>query len=65
MNKPAGLVVHPGAGTPEGTLVNGLVARYPGIVEVGAPERPESSIASTKTRAGCWPSLARTGRWTR
>lgn len=40
VDKPAGLVVHPGAGTPGGTLVNGLVARYPEIREVGDPERP-------------------------
>ena len=26
VNKPAGLVVHPGAGNPDGTLVNGLLA---------------------------------------
>ena len=30
VDKPAGLVVHPGAGNPAGTLVNGLLARYPG-----------------------------------
>lgn len=29
LNKPAGLVVHPAAGTPSGTLVNALLARYP------------------------------------
>jgi len=29
LNKPAGLVVHPAYGHLEGTLVNGLVARYP------------------------------------
>ncbi len=29
VDKPAGLVVHPAAGHPGGTLVNGLVARYP------------------------------------
>ncbi len=38
--KPAGLVVHPGAGHPEGTLVNGLLARYPEIAGVGDPARP-------------------------
>lgn len=38
--KPAGLVVHPGAGHPEGTLVNGLLACYPEIAEVGDPARP-------------------------
>ncbi len=40
IDKPAGLVVHPGAGNPDGTLVNGLLARYPGIATVGSPERP-------------------------
>ena len=40
VNKPAGLVVHPGAGQPEGTLVNGLVARYSEIAEVGELHRP-------------------------
>jgi len=29
INKPAGLVVHPGAGNPDGTLVNALLHRYP------------------------------------
>jgi 23S rRNA pseudouridine1911/1915/1917 synthase len=38
--KPADLVVHPGAGHPDGTLVNGLLARYPEIARVGDPMRP-------------------------
>jgi 23S rRNA pseudouridine1911/1915/1917 synthase len=38
--KPAGLVVHPGAGHAGGTLVNGLLARYPEIATVGDPARP-------------------------
>ena len=40
VDKPAGLVVHPGAGQESGTLVNGLLARYPEIRTVGAPDRP-------------------------
>jgi 23S rRNA pseudouridine1911/1915/1917 synthase len=40
VDKPAGLVVHPGAGQPSGTLVNGLVARYPEMLAVGEPDRP-------------------------
>jgi 23S rRNA pseudouridine1911/1915/1917 synthase len=40
VDKPAGLVVHPGAGHTTGTLVHGLLARYPEIAGVGAPERP-------------------------
>ncbi|MEM8683790.1 MAG: 23S rRNA pseudouridine(1911/1915/1917) synthase RluD [Pseudomonadota bacterium] len=31
VNKPAGLVVHPGAGNPGGTLMNGLMAHHPGL----------------------------------
>ena len=31
VDKPAGVVVHPGAGNPAGTLVNGLVAYRPGL----------------------------------
>lgn len=38
--KPAGLVVHPGAGHADGTLVNGLVALDPAIAAVGDPSRP-------------------------
>ena len=40
VNKTAGLVVHPGAGNAEGTLVNGLLALYPEIAEVGEAHRP-------------------------
>jgi 23S rRNA pseudouridine1911/1915/1917 synthase len=41
VDKPAGLVVHPGAGQRTGTLVQGLLARYPELREVGVdPERP-------------------------
>ena len=40
VDKPAGLVVHPGAGNPDGTLVNGLLARFPDIAAVGQPGRP-------------------------
>lgn len=38
--KPAGLVVHPGAGHAHGTLVNGLLARFPELASVGDPARP-------------------------
>jgi 23S rRNA pseudouridine1911/1915/1917 synthase len=41
IDKPPGLVVHPGAGNETGTLVNGLLARYPDIAGVGPdPQRP-------------------------
>ena len=35
VDKPAGMVVHPGAGTERGTLVQGLLARYPELAAVG------------------------------
>jgi 23S rRNA pseudouridine1911/1915/1917 synthase len=38
--KPAGLVVHPGPGHAGGTLVNGLLARFPEVAAVGDPLRP-------------------------
>lgn len=34
IDKQAGLVVHPGAGTPDGTMLNGLLYRYPELVDV-------------------------------
>jgi 23S rRNA pseudouridine1911/1915/1917 synthase len=41
VDKSAGLVVHPGAGNAAGTMVNGLLARYPDIAGVGPdPDRP-------------------------
>jgi 23S rRNA pseudouridine1911/1915/1917 synthase len=40
VSKPAGLVVHPGAGHPDHTLVNGLLASHPEVAGVGDPARP-------------------------
>ncbi len=45
VDKPAGLVVHPGAGHGRGTLVGGLLARFPDLGDlvadgVCAPDRP-------------------------
>ena len=40
VDKPAGLVVHPGAGRTEGTLCGGLLARYPEMAAVGERARP-------------------------
>ena len=34
IDKPAGLVVHPGAGNPDGTLVNALLHRHPDLAAV-------------------------------
>jgi 23S rRNA pseudouridine1911/1915/1917 synthase len=36
VDKPAGLVVHPGAGHHEGTLVGGLLSRFPDLAELVA-----------------------------
>ena len=40
VDKPPGLVVHPGAGNPDRTLVNGLLHRFPELAGVGDPARP-------------------------
>lgn len=39
VDKPCGVVVHPGSGRDGGTLVNGLIDRYPDIVGVGQTGR--------------------------
>ena len=40
ISKPAGLVVHPGAGNPDGTLANALLFHHPELAAVGDPTRP-------------------------
>ncbi len=40
INKPVGLVVHPGAGNPSQTLLNALMAHCPDIAGVGGVQRP-------------------------
>ncbi len=40
INKPAGLVAHPGAGNDTGTLVNAVLNHDPGIAEIGDEARP-------------------------
>ena len=45
VDKPAGVVVHHGAGNPHGTLVDGLLARFPDLADlaergIGDPTRP-------------------------
>lgn len=41
VDKPPGLVVHPGSGNQTGTLVNGLLERYPDLAGIGTDaERP-------------------------
>lgn len=40
LNKPAGLVVHPAPGHPNGTLVNALLAHCPNLPGIGGVQRP-------------------------
>jgi len=40
LNKPAGLVIHPAAGNPEGTLVNALLHHCKDLSGIGGVERP-------------------------
>lgn len=40
LNKPAGVVVHPSAGHPNGTLVNGLLHHCPDLEGIGSEKRP-------------------------
>lgn len=51
INKPAGLVVHPGSGNWEGTLLNALLAHAPELATV-----PRAGIVHRldKTPAACW-----------
>jgi 23S rRNA pseudouridine1911/1915/1917 synthase len=40
VDKPAGLIVHPGAGQKDETLSNALLSYFPGVESVGEPHRP-------------------------
>ena len=56
VDKPAGLVVHPGAGHATGTLVNGAPRPLPGHDRPGRGPTPHgraSSTASTRAPRGC------------
>lgn len=52
VNKPADLVVHPGAGNQDATLINGLLAHYPELASVGQPQRPGIVHRLDKTTSG-------------
>ena len=54
--KPAGLVVHPGAGHADGTLVNGLLARLPG-------DRARRRPGASRHRAPARPRHERRCSW--
>src|SRR6185295_5236347 len=40
IEKPAGLVVHPGSGTKNGTIVHGLLFHFQNLSDVGGDARP-------------------------
>ena len=53
INKPAGLVVHPGAGHREHTLVNALLHHFPKLSGIGGKERPGIVHRLDKDTSGC------------
>ena len=53
VNKPPGLLVHPGAGRRRGTIVNALLYHYPGISGIGGVERPGIVHRLDKETSGC------------
>ena len=53
INKPAGLVVHPGAGHREHTLVNALLHHCPTLSGIGGQERPGIVHRLDKETSGC------------
>lgn len=52
LNKPAGLVVHPGAGQARGTLVNALLHRYGRLSAAGGAQRPGIVHRLDRTTSG-------------
>ncbi|HEY2343894.1 MAG TPA: RluA family pseudouridine synthase [Chthoniobacteraceae bacterium] len=53
IDKPAGLVVHPGAGNWEGTLVNGLLHHCTELSGIGGEQRPGIVHRLDKETSGC------------
>jgi len=53
LNKPAGLVMHPGAGHQQHTLVNALLAHCPNLSGIGGKERPGIVHRLDKETSGC------------
>ncbi len=53
INKPTGLVVHPGAGHRSGTLVNALLHHCPTLSGIGGKERPGIVHRLDKETSGC------------
>ncbi len=60
INKPAGLVVHPGAGNPSGTLVNGLLHHRPELAHLpraGVVHRLDKDTSGVMVVAASQPAL--------
>ncbi len=53
LNKPAGLVVHPAAGNPDGTLVNALLYHCEDLSGIGGESRPGIVHRLDKDTSGC------------
>ena len=55
INKPAGVVVHPAPGNPDGTVVNALLGRYPELRSTELPDdaRPGIVHRLDKDTSGC------------
>src|ERR1041384_3653770 len=53
INKPPGLIVHPGAGQREHTLVNALLHHCPNLSGIGGKERPGIVHRLDKDTSGC------------
>jgi len=53
LNKPAGLVIHPGAGNPSHTLVNALLHHCPNLSGIGGKQRPGIVHRLDKETSGC------------
>ncbi len=53
VDKPAGMVVHPGAGNPAGTLVNALLAHCTDLSGIGGELRPGIVHRLDKDTSGC------------
>lgn len=55
IDKPAGVVVHPAAGNPSGTVVNALLGRYPQLMEEMACQNSRPGIVHRldKDTSGC------------
>ncbi len=53
LNKPAGMVVHPAAGNPDGTLVNALLHHCGALSSIGGEQRPGIVHRLDKETSGC------------